>query len=342
MKYHKPPFVLREMKLEVTHRCSLQCVHCSSDASPASRLEMSAGDCSRILSEAVEMGVGAVALSGGEPLLWAPLGDVVRLAASKGVRVTVYTSGNIPEPRERFSLLREKGAETCVFSLFGASATVHERITRGSGSFNRTLTAIDMAGAAGLRTELHFVPFSHTYRELDGLATLARRQRVERVSVLRFVPQGRGHLFRRHVMSKAQNLELRRTIMSLRVKGHDIRTGSPYNFLMVNPEVCCPSGIDRLIVGPDLRIYPCDAFKQVKAEELVATLDHSTLNGRSVRECWDRSPFLNAVRKYLTTPFADECASCPDLERCASGCLAQKVLASGDLRKQPDPDCIRQ
>jgi radical SAM protein with 4Fe4S-binding SPASM domain len=142
-------------------------------------------------------------------------------------------------------------------------------------------------------------------------------------------------------MSKAQNLELRRMIKSLRTNGHNIRTGSPYNFLMVNQEVCCPSGIDRLIVGPDLRIYPCDAFKQVKAEGLVGTLDYSTLDGRSLRECWDRSPFLEAVRKYLTTPFADECASCRALEWCASGCLAQKVLASGDMRKQPDPDCIR-
>ena len=106
-----------------------------------------------------------------------------------------------------------------------------------------------------------------------------------------------------------------------------------------SPKRCC-SGIDRLIIEPDLRIFPCDAFKQIKAEELVGTLELSSLNGNSLSECWEHSPFLEAVREYLTTDFAEPCVSCQSLEQCLSGCLAQKVIANGNLKKSPDPLCL--
>lgn len=137
-----------------------------------------------------------------------------------------------------------------------------------------------------------------------------------------------------------QNRKLRQMILKLRKSGLDIRTGSPYNILMLNDQPKCFAAKDRLNIGPDLRIYPCDAFKQIKAEEIVGTLDFSIIKGFSLSECWDKSPFLKAVRDYLTTDFVDPCLSCAKLKMCLSGCLAQKIIATGDMHKQPDPLCM--
>ena len=69
--------------------------------------------------------------------------------------------------------------------------------------------------------------------------------------------------------------------------------GSPFNYLLLDDSPHCFSGIDRLIVGPDQRVFPCDAFKQVQAEELVGTNDLSVLSATcSLAQCWDNSPFL--------------------------------------------------
>jgi len=111
-------------------------------------------------------------------------------------------------------------------------------------------------------------------------------------------------------------------------------------FLLLNDQPKCSSGIDRLFIGPDLRIYPCDAFKQIKAEELVGTIKLSQLKDVGLKECWESSPFLEAVREYLTTDFVEPCASCHVLEKCLSGCLAHKVIANGNFEKRPDPDCL--
>ena len=137
-----------------------------------------------------------------------------------------------------------------------------------------------------------------------------------------------------------QNFELKRIIESLRKKGYIIRTGSPFNFLLLNNQPACCSGINRLIIGPDLSIFPCDAFKQIKAEEIVHTIEFSSLESYSLKECWDKSPYLGVIRNYLTTDFSEPCKSCINIKKCLSGCLAQKFITYGDLKKIPDPFCI--
>ena len=165
---------------------------------------------------------------------------------------------------------------------------------------------------------------------------------VKRISLLRLVPQGRGSNQKDRQLSHSENLELREIIRALRAAGHDIRLGSPYNFLMLQEKPRCWTGIDRLTVGPDLRIFPCDAFKHISPEEIGASSKYSNLSKYSLLECWKKSPYLDAVRKYLATDFAIECKACQKLEDCHSGCMAQKFYAFGELRKCPDPSCLVQ
>ena len=340
MQRHCRPFKLKEFKIEVTYRCDLNCIHCSSDARPSNTLEMARDDCLRILADAANMGAKDVAFSGGEPLLWPHIFDVAETAAKQGMKVTIYTSGNADDFRRRAARLHGIGVSRFIFSVFGATAANHQRVTRKAGSFERTKTAMRDALSVGLATELHFVPMAGNYRELGDIAQLARQLGASRVSVLRLVPQGRAALVRNHSLNRVQNLELRRQIQGLRKAGHDIRTGSPYNFMLLNDTPACCAAIDRLIIGPDLRLYPCDAFKRIGASELVKTEDWSCLAGASLSECWEKSPYLEAVRTYLTTDFEDPCDSCRLVEKCVSGCLAQKAIAYNSLDKKPDPDCL--
>lgn len=343
MEYHRPPFRLRELKLEVTHECPLACVHCSSDASPTVARQMSPDDCLRIIREAAELGAAEIAFSGGEPLTWAGLGAAVAAAARAGLRVTIYTSGTPDDAGRQLRALRQAGATRVVLSVFSDAAGPHELVTRQPGSFEKTKAAAIAGVRAGLQVEFHFVPFASTYALLPGVVRLARSLGVHRVSVLRFVPQGRGAMLPSEVLDRRQSLELKRSIEQLRTteNGVEVRTGSPYNYLLLNADPACTSGIDRLIIDPLLNIYPCDAFKRVSAEALVGTSDYSRLDTFTLRQCWESSPFLKEVRRYLTTPFAEECAGCNALETCLSGCVAQKVIANGSLAKKPDPDCLR-
>lgn len=292
-----------------------------------------------LLDEILALGVEEIAFSGGEPLLWQQLHKAVRKCSDGGMATSVYTSGNVDQCAGMISSLKENGVRRVVFSLFAATQDPHDWITRRKGSFNKTLSGVDAAQEAGLKVELHFVPMRRNYRQLPQVVELAREKHLNRVSVLRFVPQGRGAVDPSMALTHAENLELRQMIKAGRTR-MDVRTGSPYNFLLVNPDPGCNAAIDRLIVGPEFNIYPCDAFKQVEAQELVGTSDFSRLDVGSLQDCWQRSPYLQAIRQYLTTPFGPPCDPCQLLPRCLSGCLAQKVIAHGAPNKVPDPMCL--
>lgn len=341
MKTHAPPFHLKEIKMEVTHACLLRCVHCSSMAGNESIRQMKWEDCSRILSEAAEMHVEEVAFSGGEPLLWQHLPKAVTYSSEKGMRPALYTTGIAPDAFRIFQDLRTAGLSRIMFSMFGSSRLLHEAVTLTEGSYDASLDAVRQCVNLGFNVEFHFVPMTMNCQELRPVAELAREVGVKRVSVLRLVPQGRGAMSGDLILSREENRALREVIIGLREEGHDIRVGSPYNVLMLktNPECC--AGIDRLTISPDLKISPCDAFKQVTSEMLGALDEYSSLCGNSLADTWHNSLFLRTIREYLTTPFARECNECKRLESCLSGCVAQKFFAHGKLAKCHDPMCSR-
>jgi len=302
---------------------------------------MQEGECIRILQEAAEMGSKEVAFSGGEPFAWQPLPRAIEIAKNNGLRVLVYTSGNIPKASQMISSIKQAGADVCIFSIFGANREKHEAITGSKDSFVNTREAISAANRVNLETQLHFVPLSFNYDQLRYIALLSKEFSIKSISVLRFVPQGRGSSLQHALLSKPQNLELKNAIEQLRREGFTIRTGAPYNFLMTNPHPQCCAAINRLTVDPNMLIYPCDAFKKLPAKHIAGTTAFSSLKKHSLMECWEKSPYLNTVRKFLITPFDEPCSSCEDLIKCFSGCLAQKVIAHGYLAKRPDPMCLK-
>jgi radical SAM protein with 4Fe4S-binding SPASM domain len=337
-------YELKELKIEVTYRCPLQCVHCSSDAYPNNPCEMSYDLCRSIIDEAHLMGIKTLAISGGEPLIWAGLSEIIKHCTELGIDTAIYTTGNNFEKsracNDIFSELHDCGLKKAVFSVYATSPEEHEIITRKSGSFARTITTIQICNELGIETEMHFVATAKNYSQLPNICRLGQAIGVSSVSVLRFVPQGRGTAFTEGTLTKKQNIELATEIRKLKTEGYRIRTGSPLNFMFLNDPPTCMAGLDRLIITPDLRVYPCDAFKQIKAEDIVGTSNGSSLVDVPLQQCWINSPYLQRVRDVLKTGPVGRCATCPSMLKCGTGCLAQKFLEKHVLDRSPDPACI--
>lgn len=65
---HSPLILPSTVKLEVTNRCNLHCRHCLASAN-SSRHELTLSQIESVLTQAQALGVNAIALVGGEPLL---------------------------------------------------------------------------------------------------------------------------------------------------------------------------------------------------------------------------------------------------------------------------------
>ena len=332
---------LNEIKIEVTYNCPLSCVHCSSDANPEHQLSMSIEKCIEIINDALSIGVKEITFSGGEPLVWNGIKDAIIYSKKVGLRCGIYTSGNCVNLEELLGELGIAGVDKLIFSIHSDNEKEHNRVTRKADSFKNTLKAIAIARSLETITEIHFVALASNYKRLTNVVELAQANGVKRVSVLRFVPQGRGLLISdKDTMNKAQNLELKNIITELRGRGFDIRTGSPFNVLFLNENPKCMAAQDRLIVAPDLNIYPCDAFKQISCETIVAGDEYSKLEKYSVEECWEKSRYFELVRNAILAAPTEPCQSCKSYQMCLAGCLAQKYLYYSSLCKNPDPACL--
>jgi len=189
---------------------------------------------------------------------------------------------------------------------------------------------------------VHFVPLASNYGHLEDVARLCEKLGVERISVLRFVPHGRGASGEVHALSPGQNMALRDSIERLRAQGRSVRTGSPFNVLLMNTDPVCNAGVDRLTIGPDLRVFPCDAFKHVSPGSLGVDEPHPDLVKTSLFACWSASRYLAAVRALVLSQGqrGTPCGACRLYSRCGSGCVGQKIASGGDPAS-PEPACLR-
>ncbi len=336
---------LREIKIELTQGCPLACVHCSTNSSRKQTGELPKRVVLRLLREAAELGVRKVVFTGGEPLIAESLFDAVKLASSLGMSPTVYTSGILdnnlnPMPLTLATALVEAGTTRFIFSVYSHRPEVHDLVTC-YGTHRSTLEALNNAVETRVPVEIHFVAMRRNFRDLPGVVVLADSADVQKVSVLRFVPQGRGiNLADRDDLGIDELQELAATISSLRTHYSrvTIRVGSPFNILGIG-HTACNAAQDVLIINHRGEIFPCDAFKNVRYDDD----KFGSVLTANLRDVWGQSSFLNEVRSTLASEKGETCGACELTKSCQSGCLAQKVIREGWAAvRNPDPSCLLQ
>ena len=88
---------LHELRIELLQKCTLACVHCSAESSPAATRGLNHELVTRILREGKALGLQSVVFTGGEPLIEFNLTNYVTEARKLGIRTTVFTAGFIQE-----------------------------------------------------------------------------------------------------------------------------------------------------------------------------------------------------------------------------------------------------
>jgi len=150
---HRPMHnkLLRSIWLEVTPKCSLNCIHCYADSSPSQPLEMGLTHCDwqEILADARSLGCHNVQFIGGEPTLYPQLGDLIRSAHDLGYRgIEVLTNG-VAVNELLFDAFLKYNVSLAI-SVYSCNPEIHDTITGVRGSYAKTLQTIRKSLKAGL------------------------------------------------------------------------------------------------------------------------------------------------------------------------------------------------
>jgi len=146
---------------ELTNRCNFNCAHCyinqpANDEAACER-ELTTEQVKAIIDQMAAAGVLFLTLTGGEPLLRPDFAEIYTYARLKGLLVILFTNGALIT-EEIADFLNDLRPFSVDISIYGASRSVFEAVTRVSGTFSRCYAGIERLLSRGiplsLKTEL--------------------------------------------------------------------------------------------------------------------------------------------------------------------------------------------
>jgi len=264
---------LNDLTLEITKKCPMSCVLCSSEGGEPYPKEFSLHELKSIVDQAKSLGVTQISLSGGEPLTYPHILDICKYIANLGIEVFVYTSGNTINENnsissisvDYFLKLKSAGVKEIVFSIHGSNPQIHDKITRREGSFANLLESIKNSQTVELNVDVHFVPVRANFRYLPLIVSLIKSSGLDSLHILRFIPQGRGYENKDQLaLSVDETLELREILAKLMFDSNmRIVIGAHYNELGLSDNKCT-AGIEKAVIRPDGLVFPCVGMKTVE------------------------------------------------------------------------------
>jgi len=132
--------------------------------------ELTFDQISRIVDEARTMGCRKWAISGGEPMLRPDFPEIFDCVTGKSVSYSLNTNGTLITP-EIARLMKRKG--TKMVALYGATAAVHDHITRTPGSFEAALRGFAYLKEAGAGFIVQLIPMKDNFGQLNEMIRLA-------------------------------------------------------------------------------------------------------------------------------------------------------------------------
>lgn len=183
----------RQLWIEVQGSCNEQCVHCYAESAPRDLPSLDSRTVERTVRDAAELDFSLIQFTGGDPLLWDDLPEMVELATEQGLQSEVYTNGLLLDEELYGDLARYD--TQFAFSFYSHEPEVHDAITQHSGSWERTLEAIERALDGPTPVRIGVVMMEENQGQRNDIFDFLRDRGLseEQISFAYTQTVGRGH-----------------------------------------------------------------------------------------------------------------------------------------------------
>jgi PqqA peptide cyclase len=318
---------------ELTYRCPLHCPYCSNPLNLASHGdELTLEEWSRVLTEARELGVLQLHLSGGEPLQRRDLREIVARARALGFYTNLITSA-LSLPQAKAEQLKAAGLDHVQISIQAADAALSDRIA-GTPSYQRKIAAARTVKALGFPLTLNVVLHRQNIDQIATILALAEELAADRLELANTQYYGWAWHNRAALLPTWEQLQRAEPI----VRAATARLAARMQIIYVIPDYYsrypkpCMGGWGRqqLIVAPGGDVLPCSAAGQIPGLLIENVRQHS------LAWVWDESPLFNRFRGIDWMP--EPCRSCPRKSIDFGGCRCQAFQLTG-YATATDPVC---
>ncbi|MCL2222698.1 MAG: radical SAM protein [Oscillospiraceae bacterium] len=321
---------LQFLYLNISNVCNLRCFYCYDEeyiSTTAKEEHITLSEIELIAEDCVELGLPAIAITGGEPLLNKNWFEIGKIFSDADILVSYSTNGTLLNKVEIEKL--GKINASLQISLDG-NDEIMEFISKGKKIYTRTLANLKVLQSQGVDVLLNCVVGKHNFSFLDEFIHELDQRKLR----CRFVP------FHAELNSKHSEYMLsvqEKYDLIMKINQHNKRTGSrncsmTLPFLM-NPEYITPSfqpgcGWAYNIAG----ILPSGDVTVCAPAAGIDFFVAGNVKKTSFKEIWKNSDVFKNLRSYEANDLTGVCEMCPVKDKCVGSCRVAAYLKNGDTK----------
>jgi SynChlorMet cassette radical SAM/SPASM protein ScmF len=332
-------YPLHEIYFYLTDDCNLACRHCwiepnfRHDGKTRSFIPLELIE--SIIRQARPLGLGAVKLTGGEPLLHPQIRDIMELMRKESLEFHMETNGVLcTEEIARAAALNKKPSISV--SLDGSNARTHEWIRGVPGCFDAALKGLRNLAKAGLQPQVIMTLMRRNVNQMEDLVRLAEDIGAGSIKFNILQPAGRGESMHQggEALTIQELTSIGAWVVNVLASSTDLDVFfdhplafSPLGRLFGKGQKGCPScGICGILgVLADGSYALCGIGKTVP--ELI--FGHATAD--RLEDIWKGSEILRGLRLGLPHKLKGACGDCVMKNICLGKCIAQNYYSGKDL-----------
>lgn len=248
--------------VELTRCCNLRCKHCLNSSGSKLDNQLSYEEFKDIILKFSKAGIQEIRFTGGEPLVFTRVFDLIKLCTQLGIYTSIGTNGTLIT-KNVAQKLKKVGLKKAIVSIDGTEKK-HDYI-RGEGNYKKAMGGIDNLIELGIDVRINSVIMKENINDVIEFAKQINDKK-QSLFIRRFIESGRGANLKNNMLTKKDYEYVRNELKK------ELETGKYVNghYLRNEDEVVdsrihipfkikdgCKAGERALVITPEGNIHLC-------------------------------------------------------------------------------------
>ena len=281
----------------MTRACNLRCKHCLNNSGIKGSNEIEYNELLRIVKLLIQAGIFEIRFTGGEPLLYSKIYDIIKFCTDNNIYVSIGTNGTLIT-ESVIKRLKDCGLNKAIISLDGTRES-HDSI-RGEGNYDKTMSAINLLKKYEIEYKINSVIMKNN---IDDIIKLAKKMHKENnpLFIRRFIESGRGVNIKDNVL-KNKDYEYVKSKLKYEMKNKKLIRGHYINLLDETHNsriqipfkipISCKAGQRAIIITPEGNIHFC-GFLAAQGFPPIGNIS----NIKNFREFWESIDYVKSLKE---------------------------------------------
>lgn len=286
----------RRVFIEITDLCNMYCKHCMNNSGKNTWPGLPKEKMKNLFTEISEQNVVYLYISGGEPLLYDGIDEVLEHAYNLGMKVTLATNGM--GIKEHLSAI-EKYIDVISISLDGIG-NIHDEFRGVEGAFIQLQESLQILQEKKINVKISSIIWKKNMEQLEDMVFFAKKYGVRKVNFNILVPVGRAKNNVDIIIHQKKYQELYQKIDYLRKKYTTdcFEVQIKRNEKLKEESEQCPGGTTIYHINSHGKVSPCSWISKIDDTEYSLYWESGNLK-QCFEKCHNLSKIIDRrVKKY--------------------------------------------